>query len=224
MISEKVDYRHLRDSALFHNLPESALQTLAAHCHYIELSAGDILFHQGEPGDTLYLLTEGQVHIVRRYDKGNEVVLATEGPYYTVGDLSALVNQPRTGSVVAVSDCTFIRIRRADLMSVCQENAAAATAILQNLGRRLYQMNLLVREAAIGNAGARLASILLLLCGGEPGPIAGDVRVARLARATAVDADIIDRLLQEWVRNGSISYTGRKLTVHHLEHLKAIAG
>jgi CRP-like cAMP-binding protein len=219
-----VDFKALRDAALFHDLPDDALMALAQHCRYQELPAGHNLFQQSTPGDALYLLTDGQIHLERHYPDGQQVVLTTESPYYVIGELSMLSNQPRTATVVAVADCTLVALERDDFMQVCAEKPAMATALTQYLGYRLHRMNLLVRETAIRNVAARVASVLLLLADDEPGAIDGDVRVSRIARATATDADVVERILGEWVAQGYIDFDGRRLTIHNLDVIGDIAG
>jgi CRP-like cAMP-binding protein len=224
MTAQPVNHDRLREADLFRNFDEAALRELAQHCRLIELAAGETLFEQGDPGYAMYILEAGQVHIVRRYASGDEVVLATEGPYYVIGELSMLAGQPRTGTVVAVSDCTLIEIQRSAFVRACASVAGAAASALDHLSARLYRMTLLVRENAVGNAPARIASVLLLLCGGQNGPVAPDVWVTRLARATAVDADMVERLLQEWSRLGYIHFDGRRLAVLDADRLHIIAG
>jgi CRP-like cAMP-binding protein len=214
----------LREISLFKDLADEALAELARHCRIQELHAGETLFRQGDPGDAFYLLEDGQIHIVREYPTGEEVVLATYGPYYVIGELSMIVGQPRTGSVVAVSDCELIALERDALIQVCEKMPEVATKVMHDLGLRLYAMNLQVREHAIGNVQARVASLLLLLCGYQEGTFPHPLRVTRMARTVGMDADLLDRLLQKWVSLGYLSYDGRTLTVRNVDALRDIAG
>lgn len=219
-----IDPNRLREIIMFKDLPDDALSELAAHCRVMELPADETLFKQGDPGDSFYLLEDGQVHIMRQYPNGEEIVLATYGPYYIIGELSMLVGQPRTGSVVAVSDCDLLALDRDDLMKICDQYPVVAKNMLLNLGLRLYHMNLAVREQAIGNVQARIASMILLLAGYQVGVVPNLVRVTRMARSAAVDADMLDRMLQKWVNMGYIAYDGQTLEVKNLEALRDLAG
>jgi len=219
-----IHYQQLRDARLFEDFPDDVLIDLVTHCRTIELPAGENLFQQSDPGNNFYLLTEGQIHVVRRYPSGEDIILATEGPYYVVGELSMLANELRTGGVVAVSDSTLIALERSHFIAAFEHNPKAAVAVLSYLSLRLYRMNLLVREHAIGNVAARVASMLLLLCGDKPGPIHTDVRVNRIARAIAMDSDSVDQILQEWVQRDYISYDGPMISVIDIKKIRNIAG
>jgi CRP-like cAMP-binding protein len=218
------DYQQLRNYTMFRELSDDALVELFKRCQRVELPAGETLFQQNDPGDALYLLETGQVHIIRQYPDGEQVILATEAPYYAIGDLSMLVNNPRTGAVVAVSDCTMIALERQAFLEVCDHIPDVAVHVVRYLARRLHRLNLQVREYAISNVAARIASVLWLLSGGEAGEISGRVRVSRVARAVATDADTVERILAEWDAAGYIAYDGRRLTILDLDTIRNIAG
>jgi len=223
-MSVTISKDQLKNASLFQDFSDDVLEELATQCHIVELAAGDTLFQQDVPGEVLYILEEGQIHIVRKYPTGEEVVLATEGPYYVIGELSMLAGLPRTGGVVAVSDCSLIAVDRQAFMDVCERVPEVAGKVIVYLSQRLYQMNLLVREHAIGNVAARVASMLVLLSGGEPGEIPARIRVSRIARAVAIDADSVERILNEWVDAGHIEFAGRKIKILDAEAIRNIAG
>ncbi len=219
-----VDHLKLRDADMFKHLSDDVLQALAQHCHIMELQAGATLFHQSSPGDSMYILETGQVHIIRQEPDGEQLILATEGPYYVIGDLSMMVGQPRTGTVIAVSDCTLIALNRVGFDSVCTQSPELAVRVLAHMTQRLYRTTLQVREHAIGNIPARVATLLVLLSGGQNGPVNAHIRVSRMARATATSADTVERLLNDWERQGIIDYDARKISVNDIEALRDIAG
>ena len=214
----------LREADLFQDLSDEILEALAPHCHEMELAAGDTLFEQDSAGDTFYLLDDGQIHIIREYESGDEVVLATLGPYYTIGELSTVVGLPRTGKVVAVSDCTLIALSRDAFEETCQQYPAVAVRVMHRLGQRLYYMNLLVREHAVGNIVARIASMLLLLCNFENGVVSENLKTNRMARASGVDMVVLHRILDDWNRQGYISFDGKRLEVHNVGMIEDFAG
>lgn len=214
-----VHFSELRDASLFKHVSDAVLAELSQHCRYREISAGETLFHQDDKSDRFFILRDGQVHVLRNYPDGQHVILATEGPYYVIGELSMLIDEPRTGTVVAVSDCTLVELKRSDLEAVCEHQPELAMQMMHYLGQRLYRMNLLVREHAIGNVAARLASLLLLTGAGGT-----ETRVSRIARAVATDADTVDRLLRQWADAAYIIFDGRVLTILDAEALQTIAG
>lgn len=223
-MAQTINLNTLRNSFLFKDVEMDVLQKVARHCQPMTLDAGETLFEQDTPPDAMYFLEDGQIHIVRRYPDGYEVILATEVPYYIIGELSLIANQPRTGSVIAVGDCDLIRISRQAILEICETIPEVAVKALTHLGNRLYQLNLRVRESAVGNVAARVASVLLLLCNNENGMITSEVSITRLARATAMDADVVERLLRQWSKQDIITVHRQQITVHSVEALRNLAG
>ena len=219
-----IDHHTLRNSLLFKDLSDDLLQEIVDHCRPTRLSAGETLFHQDDPSDALYFLLSGQVHIIRHYSNGDEVILATESPYYVIGELSLLANQPRTGMVVAASDCELVALARDDILAFCEKHPEVTMQALSHFGYRLYRLNLRVRESAIGNIEARVAGLLLLLAGDDGSHSDVPVHVTRLSRVTAIDVNVIQRLLRLWSERGLLEYDGTHLTIHDAEALRTIAG
>ncbi len=220
-----VEAEHLHDVDLFRAAGEAALQDMAQHCSRVELQAGATLFEQNAPGDSLYVLEDGQIHILREYEDGEYVILATEIPFYPIGNLSMLAAQPRTGTVVAISDCSLILLKRSTWLALCDRHHRLLRSVQERLALRLYRMNLLVRENAIGDAAARVASLLLLMADDMPeSPLLQPLRVNRMARACATDVDVIEHLLGDWENAGLIRIEGAQLDVLNVAGLERIAG
>lgn len=214
----------LRNSFLFKEIGTDVLSDMVKHCQRMELPAGETLFEQDSEPDAMYFLEAGQIHIVRHYASGYEVILATEVPYYVIGELSMLANQPRTGSVVAVGNCDLIRVSHDAIEEISRQHPGVPFNALKHLGKRLYKLNLRVRENAIGNVRARIASVLLLLSNEQNGEIQGLINLNRLARATAIDTDVVEHLMKDWSSDGILSMDGQSVTIHDTDKLKNIAG
>lgn len=219
-----IDQTILRNSLLFKDVSNEVLQEVGKHCTPMDLHAGETLFEQDSASDALYFLVEGQVHIIRQYPDGYDVILATENPYYVIGELSMLADLPRTGTVVAVSDCDLVKLSRDSIIGICDAMPEIGMQAITHLGQRLYYLNLRVREQAIGNVAARVATALLMLSREQAGDIEGEVSVAQLARTTAIDRDVVDHMLKEWDVEGIIRRSGRQIAILNLEKLLNIAG
>jgi CRP/FNR family cyclic AMP-dependent transcriptional regulator len=217
------DISVLRNSFLFKDADETVLQEVSKYCEVMELDAGETLFKQDAQPDGMYFLVDGQVHVVRHYLEGYDVTIATEVPYYVIGELSMLANQPRSGSVVAVGDCDLIKLNRNAVFELCQTFPNIAVHALSHLGNRLYRLNLWVRESAVSNVSARIASVLLLMAGNAAVTL-NDVSTTRLARATAMDADVVERILRQWDEYGVISTQEQQITIRNLAALQNFAG
>jgi CRP-like cAMP-binding protein len=67
----------------------------------IDLSAGQILFAEGDVGDRAYVVRSGRIEILRRI-KDADIVLAVEGPGTIIGEMALIDDQPRSATVRAI--------------------------------------------------------------------------------------------------------------------------
>ena len=80
----------------------------------IRLQPGEVLFREGDPPTTAFILDEGQVEI-RATQRGRQVVLALLGPGAIIGEMAIIDAAPRTATAVALSACRLIALDRAQI-------------------------------------------------------------------------------------------------------------
>jgi NTE family protein len=161
----------LRAIPFFRNLPAGTLEAIAARLRQESFAAGEVIFRQGEPSDSMYLVQSGQVDVVVDADVGldrEREPLASLGAGSFVGELGLLLNQPRSASLVAVTDSELLALSRADLDDLLARHPTIAVDLSRELGRRLVATNLRIalpsptRMTAVWGAGAApLAGALL---------------------------------------------------------------
>lgn len=223
-MTQSIQLDNLRHSVFFRKLSQSDLEEVAKHCEAITLNAGEILFEQDSEPDAIYFLEEGEVQVIRRYPEGYEVVIATEAAPYVIGEISMLANKVRTGRVFASQDCRMIKLNREDIWRICESEASIAMDALRSLGGRLYRLNLRVRENAVSNVSARVASLLLLLSENDT-PIHNTVEsISQMARASAANIDVIARLLNQWAEYEIIDLNEETIVVRQAGALRSLAG
>ena len=70
----------LARSGIFQGVDPDAAESLAKDLEYVEVRRGEILFNEGEPGDSLYIVLSGKVKVVRRAADGRQNLIALMGP------------------------------------------------------------------------------------------------------------------------------------------------
>ncbi len=97
------ELEHLQSIAAFATLERSKLKLLAFASALVEFQAGDILFRQGDVGDSVYVLMRGEAHVlIDRPDR--QILVAEIGADDVIGETAALCNVPRTATVMATTD------------------------------------------------------------------------------------------------------------------------
>src|SRR5512132_1029430 len=93
----------LQGMALCRALSTAQLDAIAAIVLSRAIAAGKELFHEGDPGDGLFLVVSGEIDIVKQGPRG-EQALARLGAGAVLGEISLLTNELRSATGRAVSD------------------------------------------------------------------------------------------------------------------------
>src|SRR6266542_2126563 len=78
---------------------------------------GEVIVHKGDPGGSLFIITEGQVKIVLPSDSGEEALLTVlnEGDFF--GELSLIDGQPRSATIVTTAPTETVVLHREDFLN-----------------------------------------------------------------------------------------------------------
>ena len=95
----------LAQTQLFTSLPTTVLEMLAQDFQTRRFRAGEVIFLEGDPGHTLYLIKQGQVRIfVNGIDGSETSVILCGRPGQLFGELAVIDGLPRSATAVAVVD------------------------------------------------------------------------------------------------------------------------
>jgi EAL domain-containing protein (putative c-di-GMP-specific phosphodiesterase class I) len=101
----------------------------------IRLQPGDVLFREGDPPTTAFILDEGQVEI-HATQGGRQVVLGLLGPGAIIGEMAIIDAAPRTATAVALSTCRLIVLDRTRIAERIQAADPVIRALLQGTLQR----------------------------------------------------------------------------------------
>jgi CRP/FNR family cyclic AMP-dependent transcriptional regulator len=117
------------------------------------LQAGEYLFQRSDPGDSMFVLSEGELEVIIPAEVGQgEVVVSTLRPGDFVGELALLSGMPRTAAARATSDTQLMEMARSDFMAFMEKRPNVAIAMLQEMGKRLRATNELFMNITSKNA------------------------------------------------------------------------
>jgi HEAT repeat protein len=119
----------LRRVPLFAELPPQDLQPIAAAAEEHVFSADEVIAERGEPGDTTYILVEGQVRVIGPRDEE----LAIRGPGEVIGEMAVISSRPRVASLVTATDVRVLELHKAAFEAILRERPETALAMMRLL-------------------------------------------------------------------------------------------
>lgn len=135
----------LQGARLFAHCTVDDLGALAPLAHELRFTAGEIVYREGDPGDALYVILEGEIAI----GKQGRVLLSL-GPKESFGETSLLDGKPRPATATATLPSRLIAIERAELMDLIADRSEILRGIFASLASHLRD----VLDAAAGDQPA----------------------------------------------------------------------
>ena len=136
---------------LFATLPPADLLPLAMSAEVRTFVRGQCIMRQGEPGDDVYVVIEGNVQVSAAVERGGivtQATLSTLGPGDTLGELSLLDGLPRSATCLVADDTRCLRLGRSDFLEALQRHWSLSKTLLAALAQRLRQADERLIESA----------------------------------------------------------------------------
>jgi len=141
----------LHEVPLFALLDESERTLLSERVELVKFEKGKDLFLVGDPGDSMLIVSQGEVEIFVKTKTGEKIILesATRGDFF--GEIALLDPGPRNATARAVTNVEVIVVDRGDLDELFRLKPSAAMDLLAATGKRLRQTSALLRNVATRN-------------------------------------------------------------------------
>ncbi len=124
----------MRAVPLFAGLLPSELDRVALVMNPLQVSTGDVVCHEGEPGHEFYVIADGEAAIERG---GHTLAKLSTGDYF--GELALLDRGPRSATVRALTDLRLYVLHEQSFAAVLNEVPALAQKLLAAMASRLRE-------------------------------------------------------------------------------------
>ena len=130
--------RALRSSSLFRSLSNEVLAALQAQLTHVTLISGEVLFREGDPSDSLYIVISGRLLVIHVADDQTERIVTELGHGEIVGEMGLVCDEPRSATVVACRDANLARLTETGLNRLAARYAQPLySAMIRQLASRL---------------------------------------------------------------------------------------
>lgn len=198
--------------------PDSA-RVLEGLLKPVEFRREALLYAEGQPGDLLYVLTEGKVRICHTEPDGRENTLMVAGPSDMVGSLAMFDPGPRTASAVALTDVSALSMDRDALRSWIRSCPEISERLLRVLARRLRRTNSMLSDMIFTDVPGRVAKALLMLAhrfgNAEDGLllVEHDLTQAELASLVGSSRETVNKALSDFSDRGWLRLEQRSVLI-----------
>ena len=122
---------------LFGGLDRKQQRLLAFSAEWYKAESGTTIFAADDEADAAFLCTAGSAGLYWPDDGGQRRLITEIAPGRLIGDLSVILNERRPIDLIAIDDCTFLRIGASELMAVIENDAMVASSLMKTVSSHL---------------------------------------------------------------------------------------
>jgi CRP-like cAMP-binding protein len=206
--------------SLFASLGAEDLRALAAELHHVTFARGEVLFFEGDAGDSLYILQLGHVKVALTDPDGAETILYVAGPGECLGELSLVDGGTRSATAAALDDVRALSLHRDRFLALLERRRSVERELLRSMATIVRRVNTQLQDVTVLDVPTRLAKKLLELVDrhgvATPHGVRIDVPVTQqeLAQMLGLTRASVNKHLADLEADGIVS-TGRGSIVVH---------
>jgi CRP/FNR family cyclic AMP-dependent transcriptional regulator len=223
--NEEFAVRSLQQCALFAHVEPDGLRVLAGAMVRRRFRRNEVIFHQGDPGDSLHVVATGAVKIVLPSSEGDEAIIATLQPGDFFGELALLDGAPHSATATAVEPVETLSLARAPFQHLLDDDRGLRIALLSGLAGELRRLTGHVEELHFLDLAGRLAMRLVRLARDRDPSAEGEVTLdwpftqSDLAAMIGGTRQSVNKLLSRLVDDGLLRIEHDTLVIHDVHAL-----
>jgi CRP/FNR family transcriptional regulator, cyclic AMP receptor protein len=212
--------RLLARTEVFGELEERELDEVAQVAVPRHWDRGEVIFREGDQGDTCYLLRTGAVVLTREHQDGRMVALAELRAGALFGELAMFRGETRSATAEAIEATTAVALLASDMQRLIRRSPGLSLKFLATLAERVSKTNERLLQQSFQTVAGRVASALLaqVVARQAEGAPEADVLVrstqAEIANLAGTSRESASRFLATLERAEVVTLGRGKVTVH----------
>jgi len=216
----------LSRTQLFGDLDHDTLARLGDRAVERTYRRGQLVCHEGDTGDALFVVVEGLIKVFVTSEDGEEMVLVTLRPPETFGELALIDGRARSASAEALEHSSVLALTRPTLIDLMASNPALVESLLRSLGAVVRRLTEQAADLVFLDLHGRVAKLLLGLAQErgettEAGTVL-DLHMTQsdLAGMVGGSRQSVNQILRTFARRGYLELHGRQVVLKQPELLR----
>ena len=143
----KKRFQILERVAILFTLPDNILHALARRLAPASAAKGSVIVHQGDPGDSMFVIESGRCEVFVEESPGHTIAIALMGPDDFFGEMALISEETRTASVRALEDCKLLTLDRKTLYETLPADSDAIIELTKLVEQRKDTLPNLIARA-----------------------------------------------------------------------------
>jgi CRP-like cAMP-binding protein len=196
-------------------LDEPGWTELLAATQLRTYNPGEVIFLEGDPPATFYLVRSGWAKVVKLSIDGREQILDFVDAGQPVNIVPIFAEQPNPATLIALDACELWAVEQSVLLGLLDRCPTVARLLIRTLAGRLLHTVSLIEDLSLRSVTARLAKLLLVQTSGEKTIITRHrwATQTEIAARLGTVPDVINRALRSLADEGLIQVERHQITV-----------
>ncbi|GAA4899469.1 CRP-like cAMP-binding protein [Stackebrandtia albiflava] len=210
---------------MFTGLDVDARKRIAAAAIPRQYRRGQLLFVEGDPGESLIMVRTGAVAVFRTAPTGERAMLHVVRAPDVLGEVSLLDGAARSASAEALEDTMAVAVARTTFLEMVHASPSMLDAVMRTMGgivRRLTEQN---SDHVFLDLPARVAKALVRLTGHTSAPMVTiELNQTQLAELAGGSRQSVNQAIGTFALRGWLRTEGRRIVVTDIPALRRRAG
>lgn len=217
----------LAKTEVFADLSQRELDEVAQVAVPRTWERGEVVFREGDAGDTCYLIRSGAVLLTREHQDGRMIALAELRAGGMFGELAMFRGETRSATAEAIEETMAVALLAPDVQRLIRRNPDIAYKLLAALAERVRRTTERLLQQSFQTVAGRVAGALLAqsIARQAEGAPERDVLIkatqAEIAQLAGTSRESASRFLATLERAGVVSLGRGKVTVHEPGRLRS---
>lgn len=209
----------LKQSYLFSAVSKKGLNFVAKYVKENSYKKGEIIFNEGDKGDSLHIITSGVVKIIKYSKEGKTKTLAILKEKDSFGEMALLTKESRSATVEALEKVETLCITRSNFEELIAKEPSISLQIIKTLSERLAKADRDIKILALGDAKSRLACVI--------DDFRNELDTVRfthqeLADLAGLTRETTTRTLNGMVKEGIVETKSRNIVIKDMKKLREL--
>ncbi len=140
MLSTMEKILFLLHVSTFQSMSSDQLRVISSICTEEEYEKNAMVFHQGDPGDKMYIIISGKIAILDE-STGEEILIVELGENTVLGEMATITDSLRSAGSKALTPIRLLAIEKEKFQEIIREYPELSFEIFKELSRKIRKSN-----------------------------------------------------------------------------------
>ena len=211
----------LKTIPLFSGLSDEHLEKLSSIASTLNFDRGEIIFHDGDKGNGLYMVEKGKIKVFKLSFEGKEQILHIYGPGNTFGEVPVFEGKNFPASSMALEKSVIIFLPRNKFVDLITSAPGLGMILLADLSKRLREFTIQIENLSLKEVPARLAAYILTLSKEQKNEKQVTLPISKLQLSNLIGTtpETVSRIFKKMMASSYIEVQAKTILIKDFEGL-----